>query len=309
MSRSLLKGLFAGICLLPALALAAPKDTQTVRQTFQDTVHTAIANAASGHTPQIRYRNGPIMLGTNTLYIIYYGNFNNTGSSTDTTAIINDFFGSVGGSGNYNVNTTYYDKNNNHITNSLAFDPVNNVYYDNYSIGTSVTSSGITQIVKNALTGGHLPVSSTAIYFVITSPDASTKMTGFCAYHTSSTSIISGTTIIYSALPDFDGSALQSCSGNVQDYGEQNSPNNNLGADNVLDDFMHELSEAVTDPTGKGWLTLTGSENGDLCNFNYGTTYIAPNGTHANTHLGSRDYLVQTIWENSGAGFCANTLP
>jgi hypothetical protein len=44
-------------------------------------------------------------------------------------------------------------------------------------------------------------------------------------------------------------------------------------------------------------------EVGDICNFNYGTTYIAPNGTHANTHLGNRDYLVQTICENHRAGF------
>jgi hypothetical protein len=29
----------------------------------------------------------------------------------------------------------------------------------------------------------------------------------------------------------------------------------------------------------------------------------------ANAHLGSRDYLIQEIWENTGAGFCANTLP
>ena len=72
---------------------------------------------------------------------------------------------------------------------------------------------------------------------------------------------------------------------------------------------MHELSEAVTDPLPtSGWATRTGSENGDLCNFKYGTTYIAPNGTHANAHIGGRDYLVQTIWENSGTGFCANTL-
>jgi len=63
----------------------------------------------------------------------------------------------------------------------------------------------------------------------------------------------------------------------------------------------------VTDPYGTAWFG-PGGENGDLCNFNYGTTYIAPNGTHANTHLGTRDYLVQTIFSNT-ENKCLNTLP
>jgi hypothetical protein len=249
------------------------------------------------------------MLGTNTLYIIYYGNFNDSTAQNDTKTVINSFFEGVGGSGNYNVNTVYYDKNQHHITNSLAFDPVNNVYNDNYSIGTKVTQSGITTIVKNAITAGHLPLNTHAIYSVVTSADASNSLKGFCAYH--SAAKVNGKWIIYAAVPDFGGSALQGCSGSVQDYNEQNSPNDNLGADNVLDSFMHELSESVTDPLGNAW-TGFGGENGDICNFNYGTTYTAPNGTHANTHFGNRDYLVQTIYEIQGTGTtgaCENHLP
>jgi hypothetical protein len=118
---------------------------------------------------------------------------------------------------------------------------------------------------------------------------------------------VTGKNIIYSAIPDFGGSALKGCDGNIVIYHENNSPNNNLGADDALDSFMHELSESVTDPNGNAWFGPKG-ENGDLCNFNYGTTYIAPNGTHANTHLADRDYLVQTIFSNS-QNKCLNTLP
>jgi hypothetical protein len=229
------------------------------------------------------YHGGPIMLGTNALYIVYYGTFS-TGQN-GTTTIINDFFSNIGGSGNYNVNTTYYDKNGDYIINSLSFSPTNNVYNDNYSIGKNIGNNGIERIVKRALTGGHLPVQTAAIYFVVTAPDVTgSEISGLCAFHGNSTKLVSGVNIIYSAIPDFAGAPLKACDGNIQIFHEKNSPNNNLGADDALDSFMHELSESVTDPDGNAWWGRNG-EVGDICNFNYGNTYIAPNGTHANSHL------------------------
>jgi Phosphate-induced protein 1 conserved region len=255
---------------------------------------------------KISYHGGPIMLGTNALYIVYYGAFP-TGKNS-TVAIINDFFANVGGSGNYNVNTTYYDKNNNHLINSLSFSPANNTYTDNYSIGKNIGADGVEKIVAKALNGGHFPIETTAIYFVVTAPDVvGSEISGLCAFHSNSSKLVAGTNIIYSVIPDFGGAALQGCDGNVQIFHEHNSPNNNLGADDVLDSFMHELSESVTDPNGTAWFG-PGGENGDLCNFNYGATYLAPNGTHANTHLGGRDFLVQTIFSNT-QNACLNTLP
>jgi hypothetical protein len=91
-------------------------------------------------------------------------------------------------------------------------------------------------------------------------------------------------------------------------FHEDNSPNDDIGADSVCDTLIHELSETVTDPDLDAWYGPFG-ENGDLCNFNYGTTFSAPNGTHANQIFGGLYYLVQTIWENTGNGFCANSLP
>jgi hypothetical protein len=290
-------------CMAPALLFGQAASAHG-RQTFNEM---AATYGTQAKLPEINYHGGPIMLGTNTLYIIYYGNFNDSTAHNDTKTIINDFFSSVGGSGNYNVNTVYFDSNRNHITNSLAFDPVNNVYNDNYSLGATLHSNDIEKIVNNAITGGHLPASPTALYAVITSPDSSDKLPA-CAYH--SNFLLNNQQIIYAEVPDFGGTLLQDCSGSVQDYNEQNSRNDNLGADNVLDSFMHELSESVTDPLGNAWTSLVGGEIGDICNFNYGTTYIAPNGTHANTHLGNRDYLVQTIWEiKKGGSLCANSRP
>jgi hypothetical protein len=72
----------------------------------------------------------------------------------------------------------------------------------------------------------------------------------------------------------------------------------------VADDLIHELSETATDPDLNAWFTKNGQENGDLCNFVYGTTFLAPNGSHANHVFGTRNYLVQTIWDRAGS-FCA----
>jgi len=300
-----MKQAFLSVTFAAACAASLWGQTGSVvnaRQMFGYPVYTEEAGARA----KISYHGGPILLGTNTLYIIYYGTVSSGTNGTST--IINDFFSNVGGSGNYNVNTTYYDSAGNHISNSLAFSAAANTYHDNYSIGKNIGSNGIEKIVANALNGGHLPIAPASIYFVVTAPDVTgSEISGLCAFHGNSTKLVTGMNIVYSAIPDFGGAALKGCDGNIQVFHENNSPNSNLGADDALDSFMHELSESVTDPYGTAWFG-PGGENGDLCNFNYGTTYIAPNGTHANTHLGTRDYLVQTIFSNT-ENKCLNTLP
>jgi hypothetical protein len=153
-------------------------------------------------------------------------------------------------------------------------------------------------------------VDATGIYFVVTATDVTIPgfCNSFCAYHANSSTIVTGLDIKYSLIPD-PTQACAGCDGNVAIYNQTITPNGDLGGDEMTDSIMHELSEAVTDPDGSAWYTRRGAENGDLCNFKYGTTYTAPNGAIANAHLGSRDYLIQEIWENTGAGFCANTLP
>ena len=301
------------LLLTAALGLTCADATfaGTVRLTSQDeAVH---AQAETPHATKksqvIRYQGGPVMTAaSNTIYIIYYGNFPDTGSPTDTRTILNDFFSSIGGSPQYNVNTTYYDASGTHIHDALSFDPVATVYDDPYSLGNKINDKQIPTIVKNALTAGGLPTDDNGIYFVVTSPDATSHLVQGCAWHDGSTSLIPGHAIKYASIPVYGGKKLDACSGSVQNFGEYNSPNNNLEADNALDSFMHELSETVTDPLpGSGWVFKNGSEVGDVCNFNYGATYLAANGTHADAHIGDRDYLVQTIWQNTGKGFCANT--
>ena len=68
--------------------------------------------------------------------------------------------------------------------------------------------------------------------------------------------------------------------------------------------IAHELEEAVTDPVFSGWYDRTGQENADKCAWTFGKTY-GTNGALANMKLGTKDYLIQQNWVNSGAGYCA----
>jgi hypothetical protein len=115
---------------------------------------------------------------------------------------------------------------------------------------------------------------------------------------------VTGEDIKYAVAPDPPQSLYASCSGNVANFGDITSPNGDIGMDAVTDDLIHELSETATDPDGSAWFTKNGFENADLCNFVYGTTFLAQNGSHANHVFGNRDYLVQTIWDRAGS-FCA----
>ena len=58
----------------------------------------------------------------------------------------------------------------------------------------------------------------------------------------------------------------------------------------------HELEETTSDPNINAWHGSGNSENAD-------------NGSVANMHLGSRDYLVQQNWVNDSGGYCSLSYP
>ena len=275
---------------------------------YDPKVHGARGRASSA---QILYHGGPVMVTANSVYVIYYGN----SFASNTQDILNDFFVNVSNSPEYAVNATYNQPPGaatvptNYAFTAPKGTPVLNsvngsVYYDNYSQGKSLGSSSIPAIVKNAITNG-LPGAQNAVYFVITSPDVSVSgfCKSYCAYHNHSSSIVPGMSIRYALIPD-PGQKCTGCDGNVS-LGQNITPNGDMAADEMTDSIIHELSETVTDPDISAWYTKNGEENGDLCNYNYGATYPAPNGALANAHLGKRDYLIQLIWKNVTPGVCA----
>jgi Phosphate-induced protein 1 conserved region len=267
------------------------------RQTFENEKKTRAAAATK--TPVILYHGGPVMVSPKDLYVIYYGSFTST-----QHAILDNFLQNLGGSGAFNVNSTYSDASGNTIVNILNYSPTTDSFNDAYSLGKSLSGSFDTTIIHNAIANGHLPSDPNGIYILTISPDVQLPRSVWCAYHTHSSNIVAGEDIKYAVAPDPPPSLFAGCSGNVANFGDTTSPNGDIGMDAVADDLIHELSETVTDPDLSAWFTKNGQENGDLCNFVYSATFLAPNGSHANHVFGTRNYLVQTIWDRANS-FCA----
>jgi hypothetical protein len=280
-----------------------------IKPPYDPKVHGTHARTSS---TQILYHGGPVMVFSNSVYVIYYGN----NFAATTQPILNDFFVSLNGSPEYGVNGTYNQPPGAaFVPPSYAFTAPSSttpdsmsgsVYFDSGSQGTSLGSSSIPAIVKNAITSPNgLPVDPNGVYFVITSPDVAVSgfCRSFCAYHNHSSTIAPGMSIRYALVPD-PGQRCTGCDGNVA-LGQNITPNGDMAADEMTDSIIHELSETVTDPDISAWYTKNGAENGDLCNYNYGTIKTADNGAFYNAVLGKRNYLIQLIWKNANPGFCA----
>jgi hypothetical protein len=255
--------------------------------------------ALSGKTPTIVYHGGPVMAAATTLYVIYYGHF-----SANQHNILDTFLENLGGSAAYNVNTEYYDSQGQYVQNVLNYTPSADSYDDPYSIGKSLNGNFDTTLIHDAIVGRHLPADANGIYILTISPDVRLPNTVWCAYHYDSNSIVAGENIKYAVAADPPKPILNSCSGNFANYHDTTSPNGDVGMDEVVDSLIHEISETVTDPDIDAWFTSNGSEVADLCDFVYGPTFLAPNGSHANHTFGSRNYLAQEIWSMENPVAC-----
>jgi hypothetical protein len=240
----------------------------------------------------INYHDGPVMESTHNVYFIWYGNW----SGQPATTIIPQFIRDINGSTYQSINNTYFD-NSRHVTSNVA---MSTQVFDSYSQGTSLSDASVTNIVSRALSIPLLPTDPNGIYYVLTSADVNETSgfcTVYCGFHNHAT--LQGTDIKYSFVGNLDR-----CGAGCEH--QQISPNGNVAADSMINVISHELTETLTDPdTGNGWFqTDLAHEDGDLCNFNFGTTFTAPNGSQANLTLNGRNYLTQQIYINSGSGGC-----
>src|SRR5260370_12537241 len=239
-------------------------------------------------TPLITYHGGSV-LGTPTVYLIWYGNWNqNNGSDTSTgQQIIRDFVNGLNNSPYYQINHSYGVP-----TGSVTL--IGSEYVDNYSHGSRLSDSAVQAVVRQAIASGELGLPTPdGLYFVLTSSDVAER-SGFCSkycgWHTSGT--ISSTNIKYS----FVGNAsrcLSACAA------QTTGPNGNAGVDGMVSVIAHELEETNTDPNPtSGWADSSGSENGDKCAWTFGANPQGPANAQYNMTLptqsnGSRNYLVQ----------------
>jgi Phosphate-induced protein 1 conserved region len=259
----------------------------------------------------ITYLGGPIIDDANGVnaYYIWYGDW-----SKDKAAqtIMVDFIKHLGGSPYFNTNTTYYDYEVGPTGTSVVKDRVvNSVHYmgstnDYYSLGNILSVDDIGTIIQNTVAQGRLPLDHNGVYSVLTSADVTVKdvvgdfCISYCAFHGAQAAGALG-----NLVGAFVGNAETQCPYQCDWEYVLPTPNNNVGADGMVNMIAHELEESVTDPLGTSW-TLPGFiENADLCQWTFGTTYNLTNGSFANMKLGERQYLIQQNWVNAKGGYCA----
>jgi hypothetical protein len=237
-------------------------------------------------TPAITWHGGPVM-GTPKVYLIWYGNWNQSnGSDTPAgQAIVNDFL--------YGLNDSPYYQTNASYPGVSGFFSVGSAYTDNYSQGSNLSDRKVAAVVSSAINNGRLPKDNNGIYFVLTSSDVA-ETSGFCSrycgWHTYGT--LSGTNIKYS----FVGNAnrcLNACS--IQ----TNSPNGNAGVDGMVSVIAHELEETNTDPNLNAWYDANGAEDADKCAWTFGQSLLQTstgafyNMTLGTSSGGTRPFLIQ----------------
>ena len=240
----------------------------------------------------IAYHNGPVMLGTVNVYVIWYGNW----AGNTATNIVPDFLNSIGGSPYHNINTTYFNRSGAHVANSVAFLGSTT---DNYSQGAALSDAQVQLVVASAINGGQLPKDTAGVYFVLTSADVTASSgfcTQYCGWHTFGT--IGGSNIKYAFVGNPDRCPTACTAQSTV------SPNGNIGADGMISIIAHELEETITDPNLNAWFDGFGAENADKCAWTFGTTYTTTNGSTANMALGGRNYLIQRNWLNANGGTC-----
>jgi hypothetical protein len=240
--------------------------------------------------PAIGFHGGPVM-GTPTVYLIWYGNWNQSNGS-DTAGgqqIVRDFLYGLALYGPDGSN--YYLTNASYAGVSGTF-KVGKEIADSYSQGVQLSDSAVQAVVTRGISSGGLPNDTNGVYFVLTSSDVA-ESSGFCSqycgWHTYGT--ISGSKIKYS----FVGNAyrcLSACA--AQTVG----PNGNAGIDGMVSVIAHELEEANTDPNLNAWYNNRGYEDADMCAWTFGSNQKrALNGAYYNMTLlsatGSRNFLIQ----------------
>jgi phosphate-induced protein 1 len=257
---------------------------------------------------RILYHDGPVMIGSSNLYVIWYGCWDATcGPTGDANAqsIVLDFF--------YNFGSTPYAQMLASYPNAAGQAPSGALLFggsvvDPYSHGFELTANDIQGIVADQINGLILPPDPAGIYVVLASADVSSPTTGFCVasaepHH--GVGFANGSQFRYA----FVGNPTRCPSVGAPQFFANGTPlptpNGSLAADAMANTLAHVLSTTMTNPNGNAWFDRYGLQNADKCDGQFGPTYLTASGARANLKLGQRDYLIQENWVNSSKGHCA----
>jgi hypothetical protein len=284
-----------------ALALAVLGGSAAAQN--MSTSSSTSTSSATRTDRSIQYHNGPVLLDSQVIYFVWYGNW---ASDINTQLILADFVSELGSSPYFQINTGYPDSAGQAPNGALIYGGAAN---DAYSHSATLTEADVADVVANLIRTGGLPLDPRAIYVVATSPDIALEdgATHFCltCCNLHGDSVVAGSPFRYV----FVGHPRRCPSGcGVQPSGSQTA-NGDMAADAMVSWLAHALNAVVTNPNGDGWYDRYGLENSEKCEGTYGTTYAVTNlwgqSALANVHFGRRDYLIQQNWVNGKKGHCA----
>ena len=256
----------------------------------------ALTTGGTRKVTAMTYHGGPLMTGTPHIYLIWYGNWNQS-NGTDNAAgqqLVRDWANGIGGTPYFNLNQTLS------VSGKTITGQVTYAGQATDSGNTDLTDSGVLAVVdRNVGPGKALPYDSNGVYFVVTSSninETSGFCTQYCGWHTSGN--VSAGHVKYS----FIGNAARCITACAA---QSKSPNGNAGVDGAVSVLSHELEEAVTDPDLNAWYDSRGYENADKCAWTFGHAQYQSNGAWANMNFGGHDWLIQrNIFKTGNSYYC-----
>lgn len=177
--------------------------------------------------------------------------------------------------------------------------------------GTTLSEASVWSVVR-----GVRPADANGLYVVFTSSEikvglSATARTGFCVnycgFHSFGTYNKKSIKFAFVGDPSTQCAALtagNSCAAYAAPFA---TPNGSPAADAMASVFAHEITEVTSDPNLNAWFAkATGSENADLCSWNFGAVAGAGAGPFSNTAVGGRKWLIQQNWlATTAPGKCA----
>lgn len=327
MSRRFTRPIKSTLAVMAAVTAAACADSSSVtaptepavsasrspelnsRHLFHTREYYASANAASRTSGTgIFYHGGPIIAPTATNVAAVYwsaGTIYNgqpapgtSGSVSADGSLIGYFLGHLGGSAYYKINTTYYSGSTN-VPGTVSYTQ----YWATGSAPNSApTDADMTALLQTGFNNNKLTYDPNTVYAIFSGPGINLGggfISQYCAYHTHATVTVNGVqrTVLYAAMPHNIDSPSACTAGRAPANGD-------AAADAEVNTLAHEIEETTTDELGTAWYDKRGYENADKCAWTFGTTFTSGGGT-ANITVGSKNFLVQQNWVNSGSGGCA----
>jgi hypothetical protein len=229
-------------------------------------------NPHKNRSQQLLYHNGGVMTTGASVRAIFWGSsWNSSNFAGDKIAGIDTFYNAVGSTAYSGTNTEYTQLGGQTVSDTVS-------YSDGHVVDLSATPNGapstsavlavVANNVANPTPNGYYPVYS----------ERGRGNAGYCAWHSWGT--INGVPIQFAFFFNLDGDA--GC-----DAGTAGGHSQGLTAlGNVSG---HELSEALTDPRGAGWLDQSGNENADKCAWTFGNL----------VQLKGSQWKIQGNWSNN----------